>query len=173
MSTKLNVTATVYDHFHTLRHSGSDRLNKVDIFVMYGLPAALGAVLVIADVHIKGVSAVIAGVSILTGLLFALVIYVFQLRLQVANDPRVTRGGHLTTLLDELFSNVTYAVLVGLATTLVSVVAATGEAPISDTWGGGINRWWSGILAIVGVHLVFTVLMCLKRTRAAYEELTI
>lgn len=166
---KFSIAPAVRDHIETLYDNTSDarKLHIPDVAAMYGLPLGCAVVSYLFGVRLRGIGEIISGVSVLTGLLFALIVYIFQLRLQVAADPRVVRGGRLTTLLDELFSNISYAVIVGLATSITAITAASlrngeGQAPI----------WISALVIAAGIHLVLTVLMCMKRIREAYRTMT-
>ena len=110
----------------------------------------------------------IAGFAVLAGFLFALVIFVFQLRLNVVRDPRVQSKRNLPELIDQLFRNVLYAVVVSFVLTIVAIVAAATEpAP-----GVGVHPVWSGVVTVVTVHLLAVVWMCVSRTRTAYLELS-
>jgi hypothetical protein len=104
--------------------------------------------------------------------LFGLVIFVFQLRLQVTNDPRIPQQGQLPRLIDQLFANVTYAVLVGFAVTVVAMAASATRT--TDPKTGDllpINAWWSGVLVALFLHLALLLGMALKRLHSAYREL--
>ncbi len=168
MSSKFNVLPAIRDHFETFEdHNNRNRFLLRDYAGMVGVPAAAAGLITLCQVHIRSVGTFLSGVAVLTGLLFALVIFVFQLRLQVASDPRHHNGGKLTTLIDELFANVNYAVIVGLATSVLGVIAASVEDPAA-----GAPVWASALLTLLGTHLVLTVLMCVKRTRSAYRRLS-
>lgn len=99
-------------------------------------------------------------------LLFGLVIYVFQLRIQLLENPNVPRDGKLVRFTDQVFANVNYAVVVGGLTTVASV----GAGLTADDHGN-ISSIWSGLIVALGVHLILVVFMCIKRVRAAYREI--
>ncbi|MCZ4077824.1 hypothetical protein O1W68_07725 [Rhodococcus sp. H36-A4] len=168
MSSKISVRDAIVEHFDTLIDDATGKRHFWDYFLLYLMPIAGGILVAWIPVNLKSVGDIIAGVSILTALLFGLIIYVFQLRLQVAADPRIVRGGVLMTLLDQLFANLIYAVIIGLGATVLAVSASASAD--SD---GSINPWWSALVVTAGSHLVLTILMCLKRTRDAYAQLTI
>ncbi|WP_148060260.1 MULTISPECIES: hypothetical protein [unclassified Rathayibacter] len=129
----------------------------------------------------------IAGFSVLAGFLFGLVIFVFQLRLGMSADPRVQTKTLLPTLIDQLFSNVLYAVLVAFALITVTVAAAATEPhaipaatdPTSEATrigsaqsvALGLDPWVSAVVIGLSIHLLAVVGMCLRRTRRAYIEL--
>lgn len=172
MSSKISAIPIVGAHLDTLRDARDRSTKWVDVVIQYLLPVVAGVACYLGQFHLQGVGDVIAGLAVLAALLFALVIFVFQLRLQLANDPRVPKGGLLPTLVDELFANVAYAVLIGLSAVVVSLAASSTRS--LDERGNlePLNAIWSAVLVVVAVHLLLTVGMCLKRTHSAYRELT-
>jgi hypothetical protein len=72
---------------------------------------------------------------------------------------------------DQLFANVTYAVVMALITTLVTVVAANTEPTSKHGLGIGTEPWVSGIVVLLGVHLIAVIVEALRRTRTAYASL--
>lgn len=164
---KYTVGPIIKDHIHTLVDARTGKHRKRDYVLPFGIPVVVAVTMFAFDVHLRSQAEIIAGVAILSGLLIALVIFVFQLRLQVAQDPRMLKGSLVTTLLDQLFANVNYAAVIGLLTTVVTVVAAVMAG------GASLGRFMSAAVAGLGLHLILTIGMCMKRIRAAYRELTI
>lgn len=177
---KAAVLPVVRDHIKTLRHQQSGRLRGRDLFLHYCIPIAVGLIAAERGVRIVDAAQVIAGAAILSGFSFGLAIFVFQLRLQTGGDPRIDKGAFLLELLDELFSNVTYAIVVGLGLTVLAVSAVSlttatklAEAPASGEVAEGLSFWWTWALISVSMHYLITLLMCVKRLRRAYGESTI
>jgi hypothetical protein len=167
MDSKFSVLPTIGDHYRTLvNQNAPDRPYWPDYLVLIGLPCAVGA-LVGWLFQLRELGAYIAGVAIFTALLFALVIYVFQLRVQLLSNPTVPRDGKLVAFIDQLFANVNYAVVVGVIATAAAMTAAT----TSDD-KGHVNGLWSGLLTALSLHLMLVVFMCIKRVRAAYREIS-
>ncbi len=167
MTSKTAVLPLVREHLATLRHARTDKPRVVDHLTQYGLPVLVGVVAPLAGVRLQDAGQIIAGAAVLSGFSFGLAIYVFQLRMEAARDPRVPRGGQLLDLLDELFANVRYSILAGL----LAVVVATCAVAFHD--GSTLNAWWTGGVIAIGVHYILTILMCLKRLGSAYRRLTI
>lgn len=168
MASKASALPAVRAHFNTLRDDRTGAVRPLDIAVFVGLPAIAGLGIWFSGFRMRDIAAVLAGLAVFTALLFGLVIFVFQLRVQIKDDGRDLARPRISTLIDETFANVTYSVVVGLATTVVAVIAAA-IAQGTD----GTPSWISGILAAMGLHLVLTILMCLKRIYSAYEQLKI
>lgn len=165
VDSKFSPWSTVKDHYATLvdQHE-PDRPYWPDYLVLFGLPAGAGAATG-WFFELRDMQSYIGGVAVFTGLLFGLVVWVFQLRMQLLDNPAVAPDGKLATFLDQVFANVNYAVIVGVAATVTSMAAA-----VTADDAGRINRVWSGVVVGLGVHLLLVVFMCIKRIRAAYRE---
>lgn len=158
-------------HFRTFRHHRTGVFVWALILPTY-LPPLVAVVLAIAfKWRLSGASDLIAGTAVLAGFLFALMIFVFQLRLQIVHDPRVQGLLYLPRLIDELFQNVLYSALISLGFT-IAVVVSTITAP--DPAGGPIRleEWPSVVVVALGAHLIGLLYVVIQRTQAAYRELT-
>jgi hypothetical protein len=172
----------VSDHFATLRGTRG-RLLWRQIIAQFAIPIALGGFVVWAQFRVTIIGELIAGFSVLAGFLFGLVIFVFQLRLGMSHDPRVQTRAKLPGLIDELFSNVLYAVGVAFALIFLAVVAAATEPLVIDlttpaAQAGsaavvlvGLDPWVSAAVVVVAAHLLAVIAMCMKRTRRASVDL--
>lgn len=172
MAGKAAVLPLVVNHINTLRDSRTDRIRSRDIGTHYFLPLAVAAALPFGlDLRLADAGQVIAGASILAGFSFGFAIWVFELRLHATRDPRVPKGAYLLDLLDELFTNVCYTIVVGLAL----VVLAVGATSLTSSYEAArvFSDGWTFALLALGLHYVVTLLMCLKRIVRAYRELTI
>lgn len=158
--------ATVRDHYATLVDQNEpDGPYWPDYATLLGVPIAVGT-LTGCFARLRDMAAYIGGVAVFTALLFALVIYVFQLRMQLLDNPNVPRDGKLAAFIDQVFANVSYAVVIGVFTTALSMTAA-----ITAPDNGHVHPIWSGVVVALGVHLMLVVFMCIKRLRAAYREI--
>lgn len=159
------------NHFNTFRHHRTGVLVWGLLLPVY-LPPVAGAVLALVyDWRLSGFAELIAGTAVLAGFLFALMIFVFQLRLQITHDPRVQERLYLPRLVDELFQNVLYSALVSLTFTLAVVVSTvTASAPAAGPVR--LEQGPSVIVVALGAHLLGLLYVVIQRTQAAYRELT-
>lgn len=173
MSSKFSVRPVIRDHLDTLQDERTGNRRWQDRATLYGFPAAAGVTIAFFGVELQGIGEIVGGLSILAGFLFGMVVFVFQLRMQVSNDPRVAQGGRLPRLIDQLFANVSYAVLVGFVTASLAIAASATRATVPGSPGDllPVNPWWSAGLVFLFVHLMLLLGMALRRTRAAYREL--
>lgn len=156
MSSKAWVGGIVKAHFLTLvnpkRHGWLRWLGDIVQFVLF--PVALGIAAWLWHWKISTVN-LLTAVSILAALSISAAIYVFQLRVDV-QEHLVDRGNRSVVLLDQLFTNLLYSVIVGLI--LISIM-------LFDPCG----RTWNAILVAITAHYLLTMLMCLKRLFAAFQ----
>jgi hypothetical protein len=160
---KFSVVGLIEDHYNTLRHYGSGRRSPVDHLMFLGLPALAAAATLLLGGRVRNVPEILAATAILTGLTFAVFVLVFDLASRAASDVIEEHRALALRLADELRSNVSYAVLVGL---LLSAVLG-GLAMFTDT-AKPLSRLLSAIVAFGGLHLLLSIFMILKRIRSMF-----
>lgn len=172
MSSKISPKDIVADHFDTWQDRKTGKWSLKDFGAMLVVPLLAGGAMAWFDLRVVEFGEFIAGAAVLTGFAFGLLVFIFQLRLESVRDGTAPSGGVLASLLNELFTNVAYAILVGLATVVSLVVAgavgqplAAGEVVVSE-----IGKWASAVVIFLSSHFVMTLLMCLKRTYVAYDR---
>lgn len=169
MSNKAAVFPLVVDHLRTLSGPGGGSRGRWEIAGHYVMPLVASGVAVRIGARLTDAGQLIGGAAVLAGFAFGLSIFVFQLRLDAGRDPRVPRGGLLLELIDELFKNVSYAILIGL----ILVAVAVAGTSYADADAEHLNGWWTFAITAIGIHFIVTIAMCLKRIRSAYRQLTI
>jgi hypothetical protein len=183
VTAKWSVIRIVTDHVGTLVDSRKKHrpIRARDMLVFYGIPLLLGILVIlpvfnfswlaakpgyqqIAEFRVRGLEGILSGVSIYTALLFGLLIQIFQIKSRFLD--RADSRAVAIKRNDELESNVSYAVLIGIFTTgyLILVVATTPK----DSSAGRIP---SAIICVLIVHLILTLFMVLKRARLVYGNL--
>lgn len=131
-------------------------------------PLCAGTFVALIGIHLKTLDPLLTGVSILTGLLFGLLIHVLSLGLAIAHDDRITLENPVIRLSEQLRANVAWACGVGLL--LVSVLTAAASLMESDPTRP-YPAWLTGVVLAISLHLVGTLLMVMKRVRATYRML--
>jgi hypothetical protein len=185
---RLGLRELAADHANTLYELDEHQrqhASRADLAVFYALPLAAWGTAWALSMRLRGVAEILAGVAILTGLLFGLLVHVFSVGLRISEDGRWSSSSKVTILVDELRANVAYACGVGLVLTVLLVIAAalgasdsspivvspsTGHVQVADTHSG-LTPWLSGLVAALFLHLVLTLFMVLKRVRTAYKLL--
>jgi uncharacterized integral membrane protein len=121
------------------------------------------------DVQIGGIGQILSGVAIFTGLLFGLLVLMFNTGIALKKDRAVLENAHnATRVIDDARANVTYTALVALSLAVLLVIAAA-----SDRSTDGILIWqWSMPLLWLGTHLTLNLFTILKRLRTAFNYIT-
>lgn len=173
MTTKVSPRAIIADHYETLRHQGTSKPSVADYTWVVALPIVASAAFYWLDLRVTDFGQVLAGVAILTGFIFGLIVFVFQLRLSHAANGDSRRGESiLAGLLNELFTNVVYTAFVGILTAvaLIAVGAVGGVVPEGVAASGQLSRLGSAVIVLLGAHFLVTLMMCIKRLYTAYNR---
>jgi hypothetical protein len=162
MFRKISMRDVFGEHLATLYNNRSDarRISLSDLAVFFGLPVVVGIIVGVFHPNLETGEA-LTGVSILAGLSFGAVVFVFDLRLRMAQ--RWKAGARALMLLDQLFKNLLYSVFVAVILVVVSLI------PEGVGWW---SRVYGGFFTAVALHYVLTMLMCIKRLSAAFREAT-
>jgi hypothetical protein len=153
------------DHFRTLHRRGSSAISRKEVISQFLVPFCAGIATYFMDWHLADATGAIAGISIVAALMCAMAVFIFQIRLQIHQDQRLIDDDF--TLIDEVFSNVMWAILVGLGLALYLVVFDALGLLITATAGS----WLTAFAVFVAAYFVVVVCMCLKRLRRAYERI--
>lgn len=164
------------DHFRTLRNSRSGKIWILDYSTQIGLPLALGIASWFLKFRMTSVDHGVSGISIVSGLLFAVVVFLFQLRSALPDNPLLTRDD--LELVDEVMFNCLWAILWGLLVVFYLVLCGTAgwiDDPALDVGPSTATtaQILSSIAIAAGSHLLVVLAMCLKRIHRAYERIAI
>jgi len=159
---KVDVTLIVRDQFRTLHRGITPGLSFPDLFILYAFPIGVGATGFALRWSIAGISDLLVAVSLLAGLLFNLLVPIFELARKITDIARSGEKARIRKILiGELYSNVSYSILVALsAAVLLGACSALGiDHP---------GRYLSAIAAIILIHFLLTLMMILKRMRSIF-----
>lgn len=157
MSSLIDVFPIIRDHFSTLRSERTGKYMWDAVALFYGVPPSIGIVGILLEWRVDGVGNILAAFALLAGLLFNLLVLLFDVavKAQSSSDERKLQFAK------QIQSTVTYALL----TSLVTVVVLGVE---SGMGGERIDRWVSGFVIALLAHFVLTLMMILRRIRAAF-----
>ena len=153
------------DHFRTLYNYRTKRPDWRGIGAQVLLPVMVGGVTWYFGAKIADVNAAVSGISIVSGLLFTMVVFLFQLRTTLPSDKRLVKDDF--TLIDECMANTLWAIVWGLALAVYLIVCGAGRWIGENPWGPLLTG-----VAIAGtIHFLLVIGMCLKRLRRAYKRI--
>ncbi|MFJ5922464.1 hypothetical protein ACIQF6_07595 [Kitasatospora sp. NPDC092948] len=160
----INPSLIIKDHFKTLRSNRNNKILWSDIIFLCGTPAIASAGIVVAKWRMAGVSNLLAALALLAGLLFNLLVLMFD----VARKAAAGTGGQTSqnlkfVLTQQLQANVTYALFVSL----MAVLVLGAE---SSTGSERMPVWTSAILAYLLIHFTLTLFMILKRIKSVFDN---
>lgn len=160
---KSSVFSIVTGHFRTLYDARNGRIRIRDLAFQIGLPLALAVTSQLFSWRLSEIGNIVVGVSIVAALLCAMATLIFQIRINLQGKPQQHRKG--AQLIDEVFANVLWAILVGFFVALLLI--------ITDSFGLLTNEQTavvvSSVTVFAGTHFIFVVGMCLKRLQSAYD----
>lgn len=173
MSSKFSLLPILRDQGATLVDAKTGRWRLRDYLVLFGLPAITAALALGLGWKMSIVDEVISAIAIITALLFGMVVFIFQLRLQLSARDVMDRTPTTTIeLIDELFANVCYSIVVGFLTIAAALWGAAERSPTPTGSMGPIWAVGTAVILFFGVHFSLSLAMCLKRLTAAYKRLT-
>jgi len=113
MLSKINVLDIVRDHFLTLRKYQSDRWSAEDFILFVGVPLAVAVAMLYFGLVVSkaAVDVLFTGLSIFAGLLFNLLVMAHGIIRSTVDAPRYEDEKRL---LRELYSNISYSILIAI-----------------------------------------------------------
>ncbi|MGN2361363.1 hypothetical protein [Streptomyces luridiscabiei] len=157
----IDLVPIVKDHFNTLRSHSTNKIMWTEVVFFYGTPLLVGSLGVILSWKVAGVGNILAAFAILAGLLFNLLVLLFDVAAKAAQAGGLTDQNVRLKLARQLQSNVTYALLIALTSAgILGVASGMGMEQV--------NRWLSGILLVFLAHFTLTLLMIMRRIRSAF-----
>jgi hypothetical protein len=135
----------------------------------WGLSAAVAVLCIARGLRLTRAADVLSGAAILTGFLFGTLVFAFQLRLRVTDDPHIPSFGRLRKLIDRSYGRLTAAVVAALLTTVAAVLAdvTAHTAPGAEP---SVSRWWTAAIAIFGIRLLTLMPQLVWDLTKAYRE---
>jgi hypothetical protein len=157
VSPLIDVVPIVKDHFSNLRSQRTGKYMWDAVAVFYGVPLALGGLGILLEWRVDGVGNILAAFALLAGLLFNLLVLLFDVAVKAKSSSTELK----LELAKQIQSTVTYALLISLFTVVVLGVE-------SGMGVERIDRWVSGVVIALLAHFVLTLMMILRRIRAAF-----
>jgi hypothetical protein len=151
----VDVRDIVVDHVDTLRNEASGRRSTIDFVVFYAVPAAFLALAERTSLELShdAVGVLVTALAVFAGLLLNLLLLTHGI---IKGRDRTKNDVNEMKLLHQIYSNISYAILVSiLALALLLSAAAIGTMPI--------GTHVAALTAFLISHFLLTLLMILKR----------
>ena len=163
-------SGVIRDQWGTLRtgESGKRGADHRSIIAIYFLPLVFGVCAGIWGNIVDNAPALLVTVAVYTGAIFNLSINVFDRSLAIRNAP-FREGDEITLdLADQLFTNGSYTVVVGLITTAILAGYLVFSTPAGAGW---VSRITAGTVVALLAHMVVMSGLIMKRFRSLRETL--
>jgi len=159
---KINIFRIVAEHVATLRDARTDRMSAVDVFTFAVLPLLLGAAGIYEKVKFSYdvLTAILTAFSIFAGLLLNLLLLVFSF---VERPQYGTLQGIRKQMLQELHSNISFAILNSIVIVVVAIVCVVRVKMVSPTGVAYTGAVATFLFIFFISNFVLTLLMVLKR----------
>lgn len=153
-----------HNHFKSLYNARTLRADYRAWLLQVGVPCLVGTGVGVAGGELEKVGDAVAGVAIVSGLLFSMAVLLFQLRMSLVGDKRLTQKDY--ELVDECMANTLWAIVWGLSLTVYLVVVGALDGMSGSAWAPLLT----GIAAGAAVHFLLVIMMCIKRLQRSYER---
>jgi hypothetical protein len=155
MLVKVDVRDIISDHVNTLVNFATGKRSRADLILFFVLPVLVGGGMAAVDVLLKGSTAdgLLSALAIFAGLLFNLLILIHGLLRSATDAPRFREEKRL---IQEIYANISYAILVSLVA-IVVLVACLFPGP-RWAWVVGSTTTYALI-----INFLLTMLMVLRR----------
>jgi len=167
MIAKINISKVVKDHFATFRDIDNRNFAWAELIFFFALPVGVACVLVLRlNVLLSReiLNTLIASFSVVVALLFNLLLLVYDIISK--SDPGSSTFELKRRLLKEIYSNISYSILVSISAVIFMVIFFFVLPPTSAQTA--VNTSPSGkslsiIIVSLLINFTLTLLMILKR----------
>lgn len=155
---KINVCDIVVNHCSTLVNANNGKTEIDEWITFLFLPVIVASTLIGREVFLdnNAITIIITALSILVGLLFNVIVLIFDIISRDASKKDKNR------LLKELISNISYCILISIVTVVACVVTFSDLQIVKI-----LSNW---IVYILVTNFLFTVLMILKRIYKLFQN---
>lgn len=153
---KINLNKIVISHFNTLKNYNTKKFELDDLITFILLPILIATILLISKVELRdsSLNIVITILSVLVGLLFNVIVIVFDI-IKRNNSNKIKNR-----ILNELMTNISYSILISL-----SAIILTLCLNIPFKFVHLVLNW---LVFFLIAHFFITILMILKRMYALF-----
>ena len=167
---KVNLTRLFALYLEGLKSDG--KISLPDILVQFIIPICCSAfsfaLLLKGGIGLEQlstfVSNAIVAISIISGLMCALAVLIFQLRAQISTEKSIEVRDAEYKLIDQLFNDVLWDVVVGFASAILLVISS-GAIPVMSL----VTCLVLAISVLCIAHFFLVTAMCLKHLSIAHE----
>lgn len=169
---KISLYYVVKNYIASLHQGHEKKISKSDVFLQIITPLIVAVVITINanklhDSLNEALQGLLTWVSITSSLIFAVVVMVYQLRMQLIAQKEIKPEGRELKVIDEIFYCTLWAVVVGFTSAEFIVVR-----PLVSTYSVLIGNLFAGLAIALSLNLVLVTCMTIKRIGITYEVIS-
>lgn len=186
MSSKVNVYDIIIGHLSTLKSSGSDKLNKVDILTFYGIPLLFSILSILKDFDLdKDLTSLLVNFgSIFTALLLSVLVLIYDQENKLDDKKAmIDQANHANgksdevpfyaakkQILNELYFTICYCVIGSMLLVFIAAINSVIKTDDFDmvfktvSFSFDLNTdIFTPLCIYIAINLILTIVMIVKR----------
>lgn len=169
---KISLCYVAKNYIASLHQGDEKKISKFDVFYQIITPIIIAVLITINADKLHGsldeaLQGLLTWVSITSSLIFAVVVMVYQLRMQLIAQKEIKPEGRELKVIDEIFYCTLWAVVAGFTSAAFIVVK-----PLVSTYNTLIGDLFAGLAIALSLNLVFVTCMTIKRIGITYEVIS-
>lgn len=169
---KISLYYVVKNYIASLHRGDEKKISKFDVFYQIITPLIIAVVITVNanelhDSLNEALQGLLTWVSITSSLIFAVVVMVYQLRMQLIAQNEIKTEGNELRVIDEIFYCTLWAVVAGFTSAAFIVVK-----PLVSTYNTLIGDLFAGLAIALSLNLVLVTCMTIKRIGITYEVIS-
>lgn len=169
---KISLYYVVKNYIASLHQGNEKKISKFDVFYQIITPLIIAVVITVNanelhDSLNEALQGLLTWVSITSSLIFAVVVMVYQLRMQLISQKEIEPKGNDLRVIDEIFYCTLWAVVAGFTSAAFIVVK-----PLVSTYNTLIGDLFAGLAIALSLNLVLVTCMTIKRIGITYEVIS-
>ena len=169
---KISLCYVVKNYIASLHQGDEKKISKFDVFCQIITPLIIAVVIIISADKLHGsldeaLQGLLTWVSITSSLIFAVVVMIYQLRMQLISQKDIKHEGNELRVIDEIFYCTLWAVVAGFTSAAFIVVK-----PLVATYSTLIGNLFAGLAIAFSLNLVLVTCMTIKRIGITYEVIS-
>ena len=169
---KISLCYVAKNYIASLHQGDEKKISKFDVFCQIITPLIIAVVITVNadklhDSLDEALQGLLTWVSITSSLIFAVVVMIYQLRMQLISQKEIKHEGNELRVIDEIFYCTLWAVVAGFTSAAFIVVK-----PLVVTYSTLIGNLFAGLAIAFSLNLVLVTCMTIKRIGITYKVIS-
>lgn len=169
---KISLCYVVKNYIASLHKGHEKKISIFDVFCQIVVPLIVAVVVTVSTDKLhssidEALQGLLTWVSITSSLIFAVVVMIYQLRMQLISQKEIKTEGEQLKVIDEIFYCTLWAVVAGFTSAAFIVVK-----PLVSTYCALVGNLFTGLAIAFSLNLVLVTCMTIKRIGITYEVIS-